>query len=66
MIRRLLCWLGWHDWKWICEKCPITGGSWACLMRCPYPRGGFYCKHCGKEKDELGRLERRRRKEGNS
>lgn len=52
MIRRLLCWIGWHEWvvKDCCfcqnlEKC-----AWGTIIgkRCPYEP--LKCKHCGKVK----------------
>ena len=69
MIRRILCWRGWHEWCSRCDypfcKLPMCGDV---SHYCPQCRGyeKEICKHCGKERDELGRLERRRRKEGNS
>lgn len=56
MIRKLMCWLGWHEW---CEisfemclfpkgyKCKARDSSFCkgCKYYCKY-----VCKHCGKVK----------------
>lgn len=39
MIRRILCWLGWHEWKTTIENNRIIG---IYVFTC--------CKHCGKVK----------------
>nr|DAP67439.1 MAG TPA: Sarcosine oxidase, delta subunit family [Caudoviricetes sp.] len=55
MIRRLLCWLGWHEWGCVCslyKNCQRIK-----TLKCRV--FNIRCKHCGKERDELGRLERR-------
>lgn len=50
MIRRLLCWLGWHEWVSRCDypfcKLPMCGDV---SHYCPQCRGyeKEICKHCG-------------------
>ncbi len=47
MIRRLLCWLGWHDWRYVIKfEKMFSGVIW---YDKPY-LDGKVCKHCGKVK----------------
>ena len=53
MIRRLLCWLGFHDFIDCCNdgKCSLKGGfvSGDCY-NCEYGHGhNIICRYCGKE-----------------
>ena len=43
MIRKLLCWLGWHEWIYW-ENTRAYGNISVILDK------GFKCKHCGKVK----------------
>lgn len=48
MIRKLLCWLGWHEYKWGC-KVPIQ--YMRCIPDCVFCKHNkLICKHCGKVK----------------
>jgi hypothetical protein len=42
MIRKILCWLGFHNWDNIIYINTETGLS---------KKGKAFCKHCGKMKD---------------
>lgn len=44
MIRRLLCWLGFHKWELYCDECPHI----ECHGNCK----NMVCKYCG----ERGRI----------
>lgn len=47
MIRRILCWLGWHDWRYVIKfEKMCSGVIW---YDKPY-LDGKVCKHCGKVK----------------
>lgn len=49
MIRRLLCWLGWHEWGCVCslyKNCQRIK-----TLKCRV--FNIRCKHCGKERDEI-------------
>ena len=53
MIRKLLCWLGWHEWydERMCETCKYRGSLYGCFVfskDCTNKRKR--CKHCGKVK----------------
>lgn len=55
MIRKLLCWLGFHEWKRQEYTCTLSemctwreeSGKIVCC-NCEYNK--FICKHCGKVK----------------
>lgn len=51
MIRRLLCWLGWHEW---CEKeylfSPPDRWYFNCMGKPILIKNKVYCKHCGRTK----------------
>ena len=50
MIRKLLCWLGWHEWKSLCAIC-WNGSTDYCEQDCnKCPNEIICCKHCGKVK----------------
>ena len=47
MIRKLLCWLGWHEWicRNHCNDCEVIRiHGHKCLLK------RLYCKHCRKSK----------------
>lgn len=47
MIRKLLCWLGFHEWvcRNACGDCEVNKiHGHKCLIK------SLYCKHCGKVK----------------
>jgi len=44
MIRKLLCWLGWHDWVEYVKTKPTKG----IFVLITYKE--MRCKHCGKVK----------------
>lgn len=50
MLRKLLCWLGWHEWDWICtiEYCKVGLIYEVDCFKCPFYKK--ICKHCGKVK----------------
>lgn len=43
MIRKLSCWLGWHEWRYVGRRTifDILDGK---------PETKFICEHCGKIK----------------
>lgn len=51
MIRKLLCWLGWHEWVLACAKyCNIV---WKCNPNCQTCQARKeVCIHCGKVRDD--------------
>ena len=52
MIKRILCWLGWHKWYKPCWFCIFKEVSFAYEMcrNCGFEDGKTYCKYCGKVK----------------
>lgn len=61
MIKKILCWLGFHEWEDICISCQMTHLNnkkvLPCVIdnnNCCYECGmsGYYfkCKHCGRIK----------------
>lgn len=47
MIRRLLCWFGWHDWRYVIKFEKMCSG--VVLYDKPYLNGEV-CKYCGEER----------------
>lgn len=58
MIRKLLCWLGWHEWEERIGYCSCQGCAWyedsglRVCKGCDYCK---FCKHCGKVKRKVKR-----------
>ena len=56
MIRKLLCWLGFHEWNVDYTDCctyPNKGCAGKHCNKCEYFKKKYkviYCKHCGKVK----------------
>lgn len=50
MIRRLLCWLGFHEWEHCCDYCQRENKDLDCVDNCNFPLHNFICKHCRKVK----------------
>lgn len=48
MIRKLLCWLGWHDYKEVTARVPNGAGENGGLSF--YKTKTVFCIHCGKVK----------------
>ena len=48
MIRKLMCWLGWHEWFHPCWICLNKGTKWC--KKCGLEFQVIHCKHCGKVK----------------
>lgn len=53
MIRKILCWLGWHEWVKIPKdyNVLVDWECWTILDFDNYDENSLYkCKHCGKLK----------------
>ena len=54
MIRKLLCWLGWHEWTCICRMfrenkyCNWYRSDKNTCSNCHHRGSEQVCKHCGK------------------
>ena len=53
MIRKLMCWLGWHEYKKACTIWKTKGACYMWRIKSACSKCEYYkpiCKHCGKIK----------------